>query len=251
VLSVVLLISWLLLRERPEDVGLPPIVDEVHQSAQSHDRQDCEANGEPSQNHSWAVVGEVLTSPGIWMLALSYFSVKLTRYAFYFWGPMYIVESLGSDAYSSAMTAAALPLGGLVGVVGCGYLSDKLFQSRRAPVAVLSLLLAAATMLVGLSKIQSLWLMGGFFFFVGAFLFGPDALVSATAAVDIGTRRGAATAIGFINGVGSLGGILGGYLPGVLTSESDLTGLFAVFLIGLVLSAAVLVPLWNTRPSSS
>lgn len=251
VLSVVLLISWFWLRERPEDMGLPPMDDQIDQPTQTHDRQDGEANSEPSQEHSWAVIGEVLTTPGIWMLALSYFSVKLTRYAFYFWGPKYIVESLGSDTYSSAITAAALPLGGLVGVVGCGYLSDKLFQSRRAPVAVLSLLLAAATMLLGLWKIESLWLMGGFFFLVGVFLFGPDALVSATAAVDFGTRRGAATAIGVINGIGSLGGILGGYLPGVLTSESDWTGLFAVFLTGLVLSAAVLVPLWNAKPSTS
>jgi sugar phosphate permease len=185
------------------------------------------------------------------MLSLSYFSVKFTRYAFYFWGPKYIYESLGSDAYTSAMTAAALPIGGLVGVVGSGYVSDKLFQSRRAPVAILSLLLAAALMLIGVWRIESLWLMGGFFFLVGVFLFGPDALISATAAVDVGTRRGAATATGFINGVGSLGGILGGYLPGVLTSEADWTELFGVFMISLILSALVLLPLWHTKPSSA
>jgi sugar phosphate permease len=201
--------------------------------------------------NSWLVTREVISSPSIWLLSLSYFSVKLTRYAFYFWGPKYIYESIGSDAYTSAMTAAALPIGGLVGVVGSGYVSDRLFGSRRAPVAVLSLLLAAGLMLMGLWPIRSLWLMGGFFFLVGVFLFGPDALISATAAVDIGTRRGDATATGFINGVGSLGGVLGGYLPGVLTTEADWTSLFGVFLISLVLSSTALLPLWNTRPSSA
>jgi MFS transporter, OPA family, glycerol-3-phosphate transporter len=251
VLSVVLVIAWFLLRERPEAVGLPPITDDSDPSTSPRPTQQGELNEEATHQQSWAVVADVLTSPGIWMLSLSYFSIKLTRYAFYFWGPMYVVESLGSDTYSGAMTAAALPLGGLVGVIGCGYVSDKLFQSRRAPVAALSLLITAALMLIGLWKIQSLWLMGSFFFLVGVFLFGPDSLVSATAAVDFGTRRGAATAIGFINGVGSLGGILGGYLPGVLTTKSDWTWLFAVLLTGLILSAAVLLPLWHTKPSSS
>jgi OPA family sugar phosphate sensor protein UhpC-like MFS transporter len=251
VLAIVLLISWLLLRERPEDVGLPPIVDEIAPASPIDASLNIGDQVEPAPEDSWSVTREVISSPSIWMLSLSYFSIKLTRYAFYFWGPKYIYESIGSDAYTSAMTAAALPIGGLVGVVGSGYVSDKLFQSRRAPVAILSLLLAAGLMLMGLWPIHSLWLMGGFFFLVGVFLFGPDALISATAAVDVGTRRGAATATGFINGVGSLGGVLGGYLPGVLTTEADWTNLFGVFLISLVLSSTALLPLWNTRPSSA
>jgi OPA family sugar phosphate sensor protein UhpC-like MFS transporter len=90
--------------------------------------------------------------------------------------------------------------------------------------------------------------MAAFFFFVGMFLFGPDSIISATAAMDFGTKRGAGTATGFVNGVGSIGGILGGYLPGVITSRSDWTALFGVFLVGLLFSAAVLVPLWRTKP---
>jgi OPA family sugar phosphate sensor protein UhpC-like MFS transporter len=251
VLAVVLLLSWLYLRERPEDVGLPPVIDDNGQKDTIDSVSNVAEQVLPAPEDSWSITREVISSPSIWMLSLSYFSVKLTRYAFYFWGPKYIFESIGSDAYTSAMTAAALPIGGLVGVVGSGYVSDKLFQSRRAPVAILSLLMAAALMVVGLWPIQSLWLMGGFFFLVGVFLFGPDALISATAAVDVGTSRGAATATGFINGVGSFGGILGGYLPGVLTTEADWAELFGVFLISLVLSSMALLPLWNTKPSSA
>ena len=47
---------------------------------------------------------------------------------------MYVEESLGSDVDDSALTAAAMPIGGLVGVIASGYISDKLFQARRAPV---------------------------------------------------------------------------------------------------------------------
>ena len=41
------------------------------------------------------VIREVLATPSIWLLAISYFSIKLARYAFYFWGPKYVSESLG------------------------------------------------------------------------------------------------------------------------------------------------------------
>ncbi len=86
---------------------------------------------------------------------------------------------------------------------------------------------------------------------IGLFLFGPDSLISGTAAIDFGTKKGAGTAAGFVNGVGSLGAILGGYLPGVLTTENDWTTLFYVFLVGILASAALLIPLWNTKPTAA
>jgi OPA family sugar phosphate sensor protein UhpC-like MFS transporter len=117
-------------------------------------------------------------------------------------------------------------------------------------VVVLSLLLAAAVMLAGLAPIHSLWVMIAFFFLVGIFLFGPDSMVSATAAIDFGTKRGAGAATGFVNGVGSIGAILGGYLPGVLTDKDDWTLFFQISLAGLIVSTLVLIPLWGTKPSA-
>ena len=245
VLGVVLGLTCLLLQNRPEDVGLPSI--EAY-----HGEADSLLSPEES-THTLAqdpaiVIREVLATPSIWLLAASYFSIKLTRYAFYFWGPKFVYESLGGDAYTSTMTTAAMPIGGMVGVIGIGYVSDKWFQARRAPATILSLLTAAGIMLFGLKHIDSTWMMAGFFFFVGIFLFGPDSIISGTAAIDFGTKRGAGTATGFINGVGSIGAILGGYLPGVITTKTDWTSLFGVFLAGLLISALFLLPLWRTKP---
>jgi OPA family sugar phosphate sensor protein UhpC-like MFS transporter len=244
-LAIVTFIAWLLLRDRPEDMGLPSI-EQYHGEPET--LVDEEERIAPVPDGSWKIVGEVLSSPRIWMLAAAYFSIKLTRYAFIFWGPKYVEESLGSSASVSTMTATAMPIGGLVGVIVCGYISDKLFGSRRAPVIILSLLIAAPIMLIGLMPIHNVWAMAGFFFLVGTFLFGPDSMISATAATDFGTKRGAGTAIGCINGIGSIGGILGGWLPGKITTESNWTPLFGVFLVGLAISAVVLIPLWRTKP---
>jgi OPA family sugar phosphate sensor protein UhpC-like MFS transporter len=244
-LAVVLVLTWLLLRNRPEDVGLPPI-EKYHGEPESllsdEDKQHIVPEG------SWKLIKEVLATPAIWMLAIAYLSIKLVRYSFYFWGPKYVEENLGQGAYESTLIAAAMPMGGLVGVIVSGFISDKVFQSRRAPVIVLSLLLTSAVTALGLISIDSPWIMAGFFFLIGVFLYGPDSMISATAAMDFGTKRGAGTAIGFINGVGTVGGVLAGWLPGKITTESDWTPLFTVFFIGLAISALVVTPLWRTRP---
>ena len=77
-------------------------------------------------------------------------------------------------------------------------------------------------------------------------------MISATAAMDFGTKRGAGTATGFVNGIGSIGGILGGYLPGVITTQDGLDARFSrSSSSGLLLSALVLVPLWRTKPPTA
>ena len=249
VLGLVAMVSWLLLRSRPEDIGLPPI-EEYHGEPKSLLEEELE-EGKVVPEGSWKLVGEVLASPTIWMLASSYFSIKLARYTFIFWGTMFVDDALKSDPFTSSLIAAAMPVGGMVGVVGCGYVSDRLFQSRRAPAAVLSLVVSAAVMCLGLVNITDPYLMAGFLFLVGVFLFGPDSVISATASMDFGTKRGAGTATGVVNGIGSIGGILGGYLPGKLTTGGDWTALFAVLMIGLAVSACCLAPLWRTKPPTA
>jgi OPA family sugar phosphate sensor protein UhpC-like MFS transporter len=247
-LGIILVLSWFLLRDRPEDVGLPAI-EEYRGERPSLLSPDDPRH--PAADHSWRIVGEVLRTPNVWMLAFAYFPIKLARYALYFWGPKYIDETLGVGAASSALTAAAMPIGGLVGVIGIGYISDRWFQSRRIPAVVLSLLATAAIISIGLKPIENYWVMAAYFFFIGAFLFGPDSMISATASMDFGTKRGAATAVGFVNGVGSIGGILGGFLPGKITTETDWSPMFYVMLLGLVGSALVLLPLWRKKPPTA
>ena len=245
VLAVVWILSVALLRNKPEDVDLPPI-EEYH--AEPVSVLEDEVKQAPAPEGSWQIIQQVLASSSVWMLACAYFSVKLTRYVFYFWGPKFVNEALGSGPWPAALVAAVMPIGGMVGVVVTGYVSDKFFDSRRAPVAVLSLLATASVIAMGILPIHNYWLMAAYFFLVGAFLFGPDSLISATASVDFGTSRGAATATGFVNGIGSIGGILGGYLPGKITTGDNWTPLFVVMFVGLIASALVLAPLWRTKP---
>lgn len=247
-LAAVAVLMWTMLRDRPEDVGLEPI-EKYHGEPET--LLDDEERGHVASEGSWKLIGEVFSSPSIWMLALAYFPVKLTRYALVFWGPSFVNESLGTKAFASAMTSACMPIGGLVGVVAAGYFSDRLFQRRRAPVIILAFLATAAVIVIALWRIDSIWVMGAFFFLVGLFLYAGDSMIAATAAVDYGTKRGAGAATGFVNGVGSLGAVLGAYLPGRLTTSDDWTLLFKIALIGMIISAVILLPLWRHKPPTA
>jgi OPA family sugar phosphate sensor protein UhpC-like MFS transporter len=93
--------------------------------------------------------------------------------------------------------------------------------------------------------------MTAFFFLAGVTLWGPDSIISATASIDFGTKRGAGTAVGVVNGIGSLGGILGGWLPARITTGFDWRPLFIVMFASLLASSVILLPLWRTKPTSS
>ena len=56
-------------------------------------------------------------------------------------------------------------------------------------------------------------------FAMGFFLFGPDAMIVSASAVDFGTKKGAASSAGLINGMGSTGQILGLSLPGIIWAK--------------------------------
>ncbi len=268
VLFGVWVLFFLLQRDKPEDVGLPPIEQyhgEPQQVVEKGDRPSDEPEG------SWKIVAEVLQSPVVWMLAIGYFSLKLTRYTFLFWGPKYVNETLGSGASEAAWISALFEIGGPLGVFVSGYLSDRLFQSRRVPIAIISLGLLGAVLYLAnqwtLGKVG----VGVFFFFAGFFLFGPDAILSGTAAMDFGTKKGAGTAAGFINGIGSIGAVFGGYVPGWIASDTqsasgqaarrwllhatgaqdDWTMIFYVFMISVLATALLLLPLWKRQPPAA
>jgi sugar phosphate permease len=89
---------------------------------------------------------------------------------------------------------------------------------------------------------------------IGLFLFGPDSMLSATAAIEFGTKKGAGSAAGFINGWGSFGQILGVALPGYLMAwlpGTDTTViLFYGFSVATLVAALLLIPMWNRVPET-
>lgn len=254
--ATVLLGVWFLFllfqRNRPEDVGLPPI-EQYHGEPEALIEKDEET--EEAKEGSWAVVREVLSNRMIWLLGIVYFFLKPTRYMVLFSSPLYVNWRLGGSAAESGILSAMFDLAGPVGVLFGGFCSDFLFKSKRIPMSVIGLV-GVAIVLVCMPYLPDTRLaMGLGFFGIGFFLYIPDSLVSGTAAIDFGTKRGASTAAGFINGCGSIGAIIGGTMPGwlkaILGERTDIWPyVFNGLAVSILIAAALLIPQWNRMPPS-
>lgn len=190
--------------------------------------------------------GVVLRTPFLWALGVTYFFLKLVRYFFWNWAPFYMEKVLHYDKDTAAYAPLIFDFAGIAGAITIGWVSDRFFKGRRVPVAVVSiLLLAIALSTYGNAAPHTLAANMIVLGLCGFFLFGPDAIVSATAAQDLGGPTAAAIAAGVINGMGSVGQIVSGPL-----APSDPLGAnwgFVFRLLGgcTALSALVLVPFWN------
>ena len=240
VVAVVAVLFFMFQRNTPQDVGLPAVEPEPVLSAEQLAAQQRVSVLEPLR--------AILRNRTVLTLGLAYFLLKPARYAILLWGPVIVYEQMPSvGKVGAAIVPTAFELAGLLGPVLIGLASDKLFGARRMPACVLSLLAltVALALFMGALHTGSVVLVMTLLFVMGLTLYGPDSMISSTAAIDFGTAKAGATAAGFVNGCGSVGAILGGLLPGYF----DTVTVFIVFAGAALFSSLVLMPYWNARPA--
>lgn len=253
----VLLVIWVLFflfqRNRPEDVGLPPI-EQYHGEEQNvidpKDTPDAEKEG------SWNVITEVLRNRMVWLLATVYFLIKPTRYLLLYWSPVYVDELLGIGTTNSGLLGSMFDLAGPIGTLAGGLVSDRLFKSKRIPICVIALFCLALFMATFRFLPATRAAIGLGMFLIGFLVFIPDSLVAGAASIDFGTKKGASTASGLVNGLGSIGQIIGVTLPGwagqVIGQGHNIWNAIFLWLgIALAVAGLLLLPQWNRLPPTA
>lgn len=249
-LFVIWILFLLFQRNRPEDVGLPPI-------EQYHGEQEAVINPTDSPGAevegSWNIISEVLRNRMVWLLAVVYFLIKPTRYLLLYWSPVYVDELLGTGTTKSGLLGSMFDLAGPVGTLVGGLVSDRIFKSKRMPVCVMALFCLAVFMGTFRFLPATRAAIGSGMFVIGFLVFIPDSLIAGAAAIDFGTKKGASTASGLVNGLGSLGQIIGVTLPGwagrILGQGANIWNPIFLWLgIALALAGLLLLPQWNRLP---
>lgn len=250
VLLIVAFLFILLQKNRPEDVELPTI-EEYHGEPKITLRMDEAGEDEPEEG-SWKAILTVARNPMVILLGLVYFFLKPTRYAILFWGPLFVNETLGTSMTESALISVSFFLAGPVSVLVAGYASDKLFNSRRMPYSIISLFILAVVLFFfnDIAAMQNKLVISGLLFIIGFLLYGPDSLISGTAALDFGTKKGASTASGLINGLGSIGAIIGGTIPGFFKESWGWDGVFVFLAVSVLIACIIMIPKWNALPKT-
>lgn len=227
VLLVVSLLFFLMQRDRPEDVGLAPLSDEAPVLGEGH---------RGSKRLHWD--REVVIT--IALMGGTYFCVKFVRYLLLSWAAFFLQRNLRLSASRAGYLSLAFDLAGVLGAVSAGVVSDRVFKGRRT--AVILVMLFGTT----LASIY-LWQMGtrsATLFTVGLalmgfMLYGPDSLLSAAGAIDVGGKDGALAAAGIINGIGATGSVLQEQVVGQLYDPKG--GLGPIFLSLIIASALSLI----------
>lgn len=190
----------------------------------------------------------VFKSPTVWCYGASYFGMKLIRYSILFWLPFYLTTALSYSKTTAGYMSISFEVGGVLGTIAMGALSDR---NRRVPRSIFAsiwlVLLAGAIFLyarIGATDMTTNFIVMAF---VGALLFGPDSLISGAAAQDAGGPYAAATAAGLVNGIGSIGAILQEYVTRGVSEKYGWDKLFYVFVGLAIFSALCLVPTFRTR----
>ena len=240
-LLLVWLIFYFLQHNKPEDLGLVPIEEYNDEPVALFDANEA-AEG------SWAAIAEVYKNPTVLLLGAVYLLLKPARYAILFWGPMFMNERLGTDMASSGFLSGLFELAGVGSTFAAGWVSDRVFGSRRMPVCVICLFMVAVLLVSMRWLPDTPVILGVAFFAIGLLVYAPDSLVSGAAAVDFGSKKGASSAAGLVNGCGSAGAIVGGTLPGLVMASWGWNGVFLALGASTFCAGMLLLPKWNLLP---
>lgn len=173
-------------------------------------------------------------------IAAMYFCVKLTRYAFLFWLPLYMTEHLQYAKPLAGYASSCYELIGILGALGAGYASERI-GGPRFPVGAFMMLVLAV--LCATYPAVSAW---GFYAnltwigLIGFFTFGPDTLMAAAALQDAVPPESTASAGGFVNGVGSMGQVISPLAVAYLSSQHGWSSLFGMLAVLVLCGAAAL-----------
>lgn len=234
-LAVITLLYATLARNRPPDVGLPVLVRE------EEDTIDTKLRGEQYQ-----IIKNLVSKSELWVAAFIYFVLKLTRYVFLFWLPLYMVEALHYSSQDSGYLSSVYELIGFFGVIAAGYISDRLLNSKRFPVVTVMLFIMAIICFIQpLIADLGMLAIGINIGLIGMMTYGADSILSGATAMDIGGEKGAAMAAGIINGVGSAGQLLSPFIAAYFSEKLGWDALFYGFVILALIGSGLAASKWN------
>ncbi|ADH92842.1 MFS transporter [Arcanobacterium haemolyticum] len=235
---IVAAISFVLIHDRPEAVGLPPI--------EEYRNDPAKVEIVDTEGLSWndMLFKHVLTNRVIVLLAVTNVFVYTLRYGVLNWIPVYLTQEIHGVNIKEGIIGFAIYEGaGIIGTLLCGWVSDKVFKGWRSGAGLLFLggVGIAIAIYWLLPNTAPLWIFYVLIGIIGGLIYGPVMLIGLQA-IDLSPRNVAGTAAGF---TGLFGYLLGATLAssgvGILIHYFGWNVTYGVLLVVVVLS---LILMW-------
>src|SRR5690625_1664736 len=240
---VAAIITFMLMRDTPQSMGLPPI-----EEYRNDYPTDSKETYEEELTTKEILFKYVLNNKWVWAIAIANIFVYFVRYGVLDWAPVYLSEEKGFDMESSSVAYFLYEWAGIPGTLLCGWISDKVFKGRRGPAGFVFMLGVLIAVLVywfnpaGNPMIDNFALIA-----IGFLIYGPVMLIGLQA-LDFVPKKAAGTAAGLTGLFGYLGGavaanIILGYVVDFFSWNSG----FILITASCVLATLLFAVTWNVR----
>lgn len=229
----------LLLRKRPEDLGLRPDGDAA--PAMSAERASNVVD------HAWAQVdwtlSRALRTRPFWWLALAYFSGLYGWYAVQIHQTKYLIE-IGFTPGVAAWALGFVSLVGIPGQIWLGHLSDRIGREWIWSIGSVGFVICFF-LLIALQHAPSLPLLYLMVLSQGFLGYGLTSVMGAVA-IEIFEGKHFGSIYGTLTLAALAGGAAGPWLTGVIHDQTNSYAL--AFWIGLVISGLSILSIWMAAP---
>jgi MFS family permease len=230
----------LLLRKRPEDIGLLP----------DGDAAPTASSAKPLSNvvdPEWAgidwTLARAMRTARFWWIALGYFCGLYIWYAVQVHQTKYLLD-IGFSPNVAVWALGAVSLLGIPGQIALGHLSDRVGREWIWAASCLGFAICFAA-LIALAHVQSLALVCLMVLAQGTLGYGLTSIMGAVV-IEIFQGRHYGSIFGTIMIAALAGGAAGPWLTGVL---HDLSGSYTIaFAIGIGVSGLSAVAIWRASP---
>ena len=206
--TVVAIAMAFISKETPQAAGFPP-VDEEH------------IRGNETRAPVSVVFKVIASNPVIWIIALAYACTGAVRQGIdqWFFRFMQEVHHFNLSDVRFKYLGILIPLVASAGSLISGYISDLVFNGRRAPVAA-GLYFLEVVIILAAAQFTSANTAIFFLILISFTANATHSLLGTAAAMDIGGARMAGFASGLIDSFQYFGGSLAGYFLGLLLDKS-------------------------------
>jgi OPA family glycerol-3-phosphate transporter-like MFS transporter len=197
---------FFLLQDTPQSRGLPPV-----EEYKNDYRPDYSADHERTFTFREIFFEHVLNNRYLWAIAVANAFVYFVRYGVVNWIPTYLETAKGYSFRESSLAWSLYEYAAIPGTIACGWISDKLFKSRRAPATILFMALTLVAVIVYWLNLHGpLWIDYAALIAIGFLIYGPIMIIGLHA-LDLVPKKAAGTAAGF---TGFFGYVFGSAIAG-------------------------------------
>ena len=238
-------VIWVLVRDTPQSQGLPTIEEYKNDYPTAFEYK---KSHEKEFTTKEIFLKSVLNNKLLWFIAIANAFVYLIRYGVLDWAPTYLSEVKNFSFEDAGWAYAMYEWAGIPGTLAAGWMSDKLFNGRRAPVSIIYLLATLVCVVVywtnpvGNPGIDIAMLIA-----IGFLIYGPVMLIGVHA-LDLVPKKAAGTAAGFTGMFGYVGGaVTANLVIGVLVDAAGWDAGFILIIVACIISTILIGMTWNAE----